>query len=81
MKTLELDNSQSWIMRSNGSYERVACQEGERPFNSQMRLYDYFGRDAEETPAPAQEPVAAAPEAAPQPGWFRRLLNRLFGAS
>ncbi len=88
MKTQETDNSQSWLMKPDGTYERVACQEGERPVNSQMKLYDYFNCDTvtasaippamEETPkmvASNRHPSGTQPKA----GFFRRLLNRLFG--
>lgn len=44
MQTMQEDNSQSWLMHADGTYERVICPEGERLINSQMELYDYFNR-------------------------------------
>ncbi len=46
METMEKDNCQSWQMLPDGTYERVVRQEGERPMNSQMELYDYFNRES-----------------------------------
>ncbi|MDO4174965.1 MAG: polyphosphate kinase 1 [Eubacteriales bacterium] len=52
LETLEMDNCQSWLMQPDGSYTRIACREGERPLNSQMKLFDAFTRDAAERPNP-----------------------------
>ncbi|WP_394273681.1 polyphosphate kinase 1 [Butyricicoccus sp.] len=89
MKTLETDNSQSWLMQPDGTYQRVVCPEGERPVNSQMKLYDYFNCDTvtasaipptvEEKPAAAAAPKAPPAEPQPKAGFFRRLLDSLFG--
>lgn len=38
----EADNCQSWLMQSDGTYQRVQRAEGEPCVNSQMELYDYF---------------------------------------
>lgn len=57
LETLEMDNCQSWLMQPDGSYERVVCEEGERPINSQMKLFDYFTRNAVTIDAPAAEPL------------------------
>lgn len=60
LDTLEHDNSQSWLMQPDGTYQRVPCAEGERPVNSQMKLFDYFTRETVSTPvAAAQAPQAA----------------------
>ena len=88
MNTLETDNSQSWLMQPDGTYERVVCREGERPVNSQMKLYDYFNCDtvtasaippaAKQKPVVAAAPKASQPKSQPKPGFFRRLLDSLF---
>lgn len=45
LDSLEQDNSQSWLMQPDGTYQRVPCEQGEPIFNSQMKLFDYFARD------------------------------------
>lgn len=45
LDTLEHDNSQSWLMQPDGTYQRVPCAEGERTVNSQMKLFDYFTKE------------------------------------
>lgn len=52
IETLEQDNCQSWLMRPDGTYQRVERKEGERSINSQMMLYDYFTHDVEEISGP-----------------------------
>lgn len=73
METLETDNSQSWKMLPDGTYERIVCEEGQRPVNSQMRLYDYFNSDTASASAIPPETIgqetagdhlASEPEAA-----------------
>lgn len=40
--TQEKDNVQSWLMKSDGSYERVVCQDPKTRMSSQDELYDFF---------------------------------------
>ena len=57
LDTLEHDNSQSWLMQPDGTYQRVLCAQGEHVVNSQMKLFDYFTREPESA-AGAAQPVA-----------------------
>ena len=50
MEMMEKDNTHSWLMKPDGSYERVKCGEEDQKINSQMNLFDYFAQE-EITPA------------------------------
>ena len=74
LDTLEHDNSQSWFMQPDGTYQRVPCAEGEHAVSSQMKLFDYFAHqtegdtaaaksEAKERAIPAEETEQASDEA------------------
>ncbi len=42
IETQEKDNVQSWVMKSDGTYDRVICQDPKTKLNSQEELYDFF---------------------------------------
>lgn len=87
MRMLEEDNSQSWLMKPDGTYERVPYRDGERRINSQMELYEYFNRNSAEPAsmkpktqlASMPKPAAGSQETTKTNGlinWIRRLLHR-----
>lgn len=84
METMETDNSQSWLMQPDGTYQRVECGEEDQRVNSQMKLFDYFTHEeiAPAAVAPEVKPVEKTVEIAaaelPKEGFFQRLLRSLF---
>ena len=92
LDSMERDNCKAWILRANGSYERVTPG-GEQPYRSQTALYDYFAAQTVQKPqpAPVQQPAqqrtanaAEIPQQQEKPApkklpWWKRFWRWLMG--
>ena len=92
LDSMERDNCKAWILRSNGSYERVTPGGGQ-PYRSQTALGDYFAAQTVQKPqpAPVQQPAqqrtanaAEIPQQQEKPApkklpWWKRFWRWLMG--